>query len=155
MCKKTNQPSICQCTVTHVSVPIYYTHHGDLIKSLVTMSTTCFIPRAHTANWVSQLTQPKGREGIRENECEWTRHVETGTRKKLLAVGEACMAILWHAGGFKGKTVIRSVEKQRRHQILRYLYPTAGHKKRAFWSGKISVTGNTARVYCVWMLHCG
>ena len=36
-----------------------------------------------------------------KNESEWTWIFEIRTRKKFLAVGEACVAIFWHTPGFK------------------------------------------------------
>ena len=41
-------------------------------------------------------------EDLEKNEGEWTGKVEIRTRKKFLAVGEACVAIFWPTPGFSG-----------------------------------------------------
>ena len=73
-------------------LPSAGTHHGNLLKLLMTRSrVTCFIPQAHTRKLT--VLASKGRERTWKNEGEWTRKVEIRTKKKFLAVGEACVAI--------------------------------------------------------------
>ena len=43
---------------------------------------------------------------VEQNEGEWTRKVEISSRKKSLAVGEACMAIFSLTPAFKGITSV-------------------------------------------------
>ena len=51
-------------------------------------------------NWCS--LKRRGESG--KNEIEWTRKVNSKTRKKFLATGKACMAIFWPTPGFKART---------------------------------------------------
>lgn len=54
---------------------------------------TSFIPTGETV--LTQTSTVKNNQRIWEkNEGEWTRSTEIRTRKKLLAAGNACMAIL-------------------------------------------------------------
>ena len=46
--------------------------------------------------------------GSGRNEGEWIRKVETGTRKKFLTVGEACVAIFRPISDFNGSAFISS-----------------------------------------------
>ena len=46
----------------------------------------------------------KLRTGFRQNAGGWTGSVEISSRKKSLAVGEACMAFFWPTPGLKGRT---------------------------------------------------
>ena len=60
------------------------------------------------AQKTASKTKHLNRERIWKNEGEWTGKFKTGTRKKFLAVGEACLAIFWPTPGFKGRTSVSS-----------------------------------------------
>ena len=45
---------------------------------------------------------------LEDNHGEWTGNVEIKTRKKFLAVGEACMAIFQPTPSFKRRTFVSS-----------------------------------------------
>ena len=59
-------------------------------------SVTYFILQANTRKCISQKTNAVKMtgDGLEQNECEWSGKAEMRTRKKFLAVGKACMAIL-------------------------------------------------------------
>ena len=64
-------------------------------------------PIQQTALAQTNAVQKLG-EDSEKKEGEWTCKVEIRTRKRFLAVGEACMAIFWPALGFKGRTFVSS-----------------------------------------------
>ena len=112
-------------------MPIYV--RQAVSTGTVTMSRVSrFIPRAHTQNPVSpnvNTVKKKSSDRIRgKNEREWTRNIETRTRKKFLAVGEACKAIIsGSTQGLKGRPFVKpGFSTGRRPTFLRPQYPTAG-----------------------------
>ena len=69
-------------------------HHGNLLKLLLTTRRVTFNsvgPQETGFREEEKKKEKKRREKKREG--EWTRKVVISTRKKFLAVGEACMAI--------------------------------------------------------------
>ena len=54
--------------------------------------------------WLPSKQRKISFEVSEKNEGEWTRNVQISSRKKSLAVGEACVAIFWPVPGFKGTT---------------------------------------------------
>ena len=61
--------------------------------SVTTSSVTYFILQADTGTSVPQSIQENLGRGLEKNEGEWTGKVEISSKKKSLAVVEACMAI--------------------------------------------------------------
>ena len=73
------------------------TPHWNLNQSVVrTRRVAYFIMLANRGNCVTETYRTwKVRRGFGNNEGEWIGDVYVMTRKKLLAVGEACVAIFW------------------------------------------------------------
>ena len=79
------------------------------------------------AQKTASKTKHLNRERIWKNEGEWTGKFKTGTRKKFLAVGEACLAIYSDLlQALKAEHLSALGSQQREHSFLRLQCPTVG-----------------------------
>ena len=76
------------------------THMFENVCSMDTKQGACIICWPAQESVLPRLTQLKRRRGFGKNEGEWTEKGKIRTRKKLLPVVKACVAIIGATPGF-------------------------------------------------------